>query len=254
MNFYCMTLFPEMVRNTMQESIIGRAMEAGILSLDCINIRDFTTEKHGHVDDYPYGGGAGMVMKAQPVIDAYKHVENMIKEKSSDFKKTRVIFVTPGGKTFDQKMSEELALEDNLVFLCGHYEGIDERALEMIVTDNVSIGDYVLTGGELPAMVMMDSISRNIKGVLSNEDSAEDESFKNGLLEYPQYTRPEEYMGRVVPQILLSGHHAKIAEYRRKESLLRTMERRPDLIDKAMDDGSLDKSDIEFIRNNQKHD
>ena len=234
MNFHILTLFPEMVRNTMQESIIGRAMEAGILSLDCINIRDFTTEKHGHVDDYPYGGGAGMVMKAQPVIDAYKHVENMIKEKSSDFKKTRVIFVTPGGKTFDQKMSEELALEDNLVFLCGHYEGIDERALEMIVTDNVSIGDYVLTGGELPAMVMMDSISRNIKGVLSNEDSAEDESFKNGLLEYPQYTRPEVWESEAVPPVLLSGHHKNIEAWRLEKSIELTRERRPDLLEKYM--------------------
>ena len=241
MNFYVLTLFPDMIENAMKESIFGRAMEKKILSLKTVNIRDFTNDKHKHVDDYPYGGGAGMVMQAEPVYNAYQSVLDEITDKE---KKPRVIYLTPQGKVFDQKMSEELAQEENLIFLRGHYEGIDERVLEMIVTDNVSIGDYVLTGGELPAMVMMDSISRNIPGVLNNEVSAEFESFHDNLLEYPQYTRPEEFMGKKVPDVLLSGHHANIEKWRREQSLIRTYERRPDLLENA----ELSKKDIAFLK------
>ena len=223
MKYYVMTLFPEMVRQGLNTSIIGRAINKGLLSLECMDIRAYTTEKHGHVDDYPYGGGAGMVMQAQPVYDCY---------------------LTPQGKTFEQKMAVELAAEETLVFLCGHYEGIDERVLEMIVTDNVSIGDYVLTGGELAAMVMIDSISRNISGVLNNDISAETESFSDGLLEYPQYTRPEIFMEKRVPEVLLSGHHANIRQWRREQSIKRTCERRPDLLEKA----ALDKKEMELCK------
>lgn len=242
MNYYVMTLFPEMIEQGLHTSVIGRAIGKGILSLHCENIRDYTKEKHGHVDDYPYGGGAGMVMQAQPVYDCYQNICEKIGENSAG--KPRVIYLTPQGKTFDQTMSRELAQEENLVFLCGHYEGIDERVLEMIVTDYVSIGDYVLTGGELPAMVMIDSISRNIPGVLNNDISAETESFSDGLLEYPQYTRPEEFMGQRVPDVLLSGHHANIERWRRNQSILRTYERRPDLFEEAV----YDKKDMKFIR------
>lgn len=223
-NYYVMTLFPDMIMNGLNTSITGRAKEKGIINFEAVNIRDFTKEKHGHVDDYPYGGGAGMVMQAQPVYDAYKYIEN----KSGV--NTRVIYMTPQGKVFNQQMARELSCEDNIIFLCGHYEGIDERVLEMIVTDNVSIGDYVLTGGELPAMVMIDTISRLVPGVLNNDLSALDESFSENLLEYPQYTRPEEFMGKKVPEVLLSGHHANIATWRKEQSLIRTKCRRPDLL------------------------
>ena len=209
MNFHVMTLFPDMIEKGLNTSIIGRAIENGHISLNLYDIRKYTLDKHGHVDDYPYGGGAGMVMQAQPIYDCYQDII-----KTNNLKKPRVIFLTPAGKTFNQKMSRELAQEENLIFLCGHYEGIDERVIEMIVTDNVSIGDYVLTGGELPAMVMIDSISRNIKGVLNNDMSAETESFSNNLLEYPQYTRPPEFMGKKVPEVLLSGHHKNIEKWR----------------------------------------
>lgn len=238
MNYYVMTLFPEMVEQGLNTSIIGRAISNGLLSLKAVNIRDYTNDKHNHVDDYPYGGGAGMVMQAQPVYDCYKFIEKEIN------KKPRVIYLTPTGKTFNQEMSKELAKEENLVFLCGHYEGIDERVLEEIVTDNVSIGDYVLTGGELPAMVMIDSISRNINGVLNNETSAETESFSENLLEYPQYTRPEMFMDKKVPEVLLSGHHANIEKWRREKSLLKTYEVRPDLLKKA----ELSKKDYKFLK------
>lgn len=234
-NYYVMTLFPEMVMNGLNTSITGRAKEKKIINFEAVNIRDFTKDKHGHVDDYPYGGGAGMVMQAQPVYDAYKHIEEKIGES------TRVIYMTPQGKVFNQQMARELSEEENIVFLCGHYEGIDERVLEMIVTDNVSIGDYVLTGGELPAMVMIDAISRLVPGVLNNGDSAIDESFSENLLEYPQYTRPEEFMGKKVPEVLLSGHHANIASWRKEQSVLRTKLRRPDLIKGAENDGETNK-------------
>ena len=237
MNYHVLTLFPEMIMDGLNTSIIGRAMNKSLISLEAINIRDFATNKHMKVDDYPYGGGAGMVMQAEPVYLAYKSIEERIN------KKPRVIYLTPQGKVFNQSMAEDFAKEEDLVFLCGHYEGIDERVLDMIVTDNVSLGDYVLTGGELPAMVMIDSISRLVKGVLNNEDSAEYESFNNNLLEHPQYTRPEVFEGRHVPPVLLTGHHKNIEKWRREESLKRTYERRPELLKDAI----LDKKDIAYL-------
>jgi len=208
-------------------SIIGRAQSKGLLSVEAINIRDFAENKHNRVDDYTYGGGAGMLMQAGPVYGAYQSVV----EKAQS--KPRVIYLSPQGQTFSQGMAEEFAKEEELIFLCGHYEGIDERVLEEIVTDYVSIGDYVLTGGELPAMVMIDAISRLIPGVLHNDVSAEFESFQDNLLEYPQYTRPEEWHGKKVPEILLSGHHANVEKWRREQSIIRTAQRRPDLLEKA---------------------
>ena len=208
-------------------SIIGRAIEAGLLEINAVNIRDYSTNKHMKVDDYPYGGGAGLVMQPEPVYRAYKDLEKDMK------KKPRVVYLTPQGTTFHQEMAKELAKEEELVFLCGHYEGIDERVLEEIVTDYVSIGDYVLTGGELPAMVMIDSISRLVPGVLHNDDSAGDESFENGLLEYPQYTRPPVFLDKEVPEVLLSGHHENIRKWRHEQSVKRTKERRPDLFERA---------------------
>ena len=204
-------------------SIIGRAIDAGLLEINAVNIRDYSTNKHMKVDDYPYGGGAGLVMQPEPVYRAYKDLEKDMK------KKPRVVYLTPQGTTFHQEMAKELAKEEELVFLCGHYEGIDERVLEEIVTDYVSIGDYVLTGGELPAMVMIDSISRLVPGVLHNDDSAGDESFENGLLEYPQYTRPPVFLDKEVPEVLLSGHHENIRKWRHEQSVKHTKERRPDL-------------------------
>ena len=253
MHFYIMTLFPEMVMQGLNTSIIGRAMEKGLLSIDAVNIRDYAFNKHNSVDDYPYGGGAGMLMQAEPVYQAYKAVEGMIagaapnepwlKEAKEDAfcqaeslkeaGKPRVIYLSPQGRTFNQKMAEELAQEQELVFLCGHYEGIDERVVEEIVTDYVSIGDYILTGGELPAMIMVDAISRLVTGVLHNDVSAEFESFQDNLLEYPQYSRPEIWHDKRVPEILLSGHHANIEKWRREQSILRTAKLRPDLLKKA---------------------
>jgi tRNA (guanine37-N1)-methyltransferase len=227
MNFHILTLFPEMVMDGLSTSIIGRAMSKELLSIEAINIRDFAENKHNRVDDYTYGGGAGMLMQAGPVYGAYKSVEERAKSKP------RVIYLSPQGSTFSQSMAEEFAKEEELVFLCGHYEGIDERVLEEIVTDYVSIGDYVLTGGELPAMVMIDAIARLIPGVLHNDASAEFESFQDNLLEYPQYTRPEEWHGKKVPEILLSGHHANVEKWRREQSIIRTAQRRPDLLAKA---------------------
>lgn len=227
MNYHVLTLFPEMIEQGLHTSIIGRAMQKGILTLEAINIRDFAFNKHQKVDDYPYGGGAGMVMQAEPVYLAYEAVCEKIG------KKPRVIYLTPQGQVFHQAMARELALEEDLVFLCGHYEGIDERVLEEIVTDYVSIGDYVLTGGELPAMVMIDSISRMVPGVLSNQESGETESFAGNLLEYPQYSRPETWHERKVPEVLLSGHHANVEKWRREQSILRTDKWRPDLLRKA---------------------
>ena len=217
-----------MIQQGLGTSITGRALEKGTISLEAVNIRDYAENKHHKVDDYPYGGGAGMVMQAAPVYGAYEAVkENMASP-------PRVVYLTPQGQVFHQKMAEELAREENLVFLCGHYEGIDERVLEEIVTDYVSIGDYVLTGGELPAMVMIDAISRMVPGVLSNEESARTESFSDNLLEHPQYSRPEVWRGKNVPQVLLSGHQAKIERWRREQSLLRTAVRRPDLLETAV--------------------
>lgn len=227
MNYHVLTLFPEMIENGMNTSITGRAITKGLLSLEAINIRDFAFNKHQKVDDYPYGGGAGMLMQAEPVYLSYESIAERIGGKP------RVIFLTPQGKTFNQDMAKEFALEEDLVFLCGHYEGIDERVLEEIVTDYVSIGDYVLTGGELPAMVMMDSISRMVPGVLNNQESGETESFSGNLLEYPQYSRPEEWHGKKVPEVLLSGHHANVDKWRREQSIIRTAKWRPDLLPKA---------------------
>lgn len=237
MNFHVLTLFPEMVENGLNTSILGRATNKGLLSFDVINIRDYTLERHGKVDDYPYGGGAGMVMQAEPIYRAYEALVEKIGHKP------RVVYMTPQGQVFNQKIAEDLAKEDDLVFLCGHYEGIDERVLEMIATDYLSAGDYVLTGGELPAMMMIDCISRLVPGVLNNNVSAEFESFHDNLLEYPQYTRPEVFMGKKVPDILLSGHHANVEKWRREQSIIRTLERRPELLEEA----NLSKKEKKFL-------
>lgn len=228
MHFHILTLFPEMVLSGLNTSILGRACEKGLISLHAVNIRDYTADKHKKVDDYPYGGGAGMLMQAQPIYDAYRAAV----PQREDGRPVRVVYVTPQGRVFNQDMARELAQEEDLVFLCGHYEGIDERVLEEIVTDYVSIGDYVLTGGELPAMVMIDAISRMVPGVLKNEESGEFESFHENLLEYPQYTRPEVWMGRSVPAVLLSGDHAKVDKWRLEQSIERTKKQRPDLYEK----------------------
>lgn len=227
MNFYILTLFPEMVSQALHTSIIGKAVERGVLHIEAINIRDYTRDKHMKTDDYPYGGGAGMVMQAQPVYDAYCAVKERIGYTP------RTVYLTPQGPTFTQNMAKEMAIEKNMVFLCGHYEGVDERVLEEIVTDYVSIGDYVLTGGELPAMVMVDAISRMVPGVLTNETSGISESFEGGLLEYPQYTRPFQWNQKEAPSVLLSGDHQKIEEWRREQSILRTQKYRPDLLKEA---------------------
>ncbi|MGN0480306.1 MAG: tRNA (guanosine(37)-N1)-methyltransferase TrmD [Lachnospiraceae bacterium] len=226
MNFHILSLFPEMIVNGLNTSITGRAIEKGIISINAVDIRDYSQNKHMKVDDYPYGGGAGMVMQALPVCLACEDVEAKIGHKP------RVVYVTPQGHTFNQSMAQEFAREEDLVILCGHYEGIDERALELVVTDYVSIGDYVLTGGELAAMVMVDAISRLVPGVLSNEVSAEFETFHDNLLEYPQYTRPEEFRGMKVPEVLLSGHHGNIEKWRLEKSIERTKKFRPDLYEK----------------------
>ena len=227
MQFYIMTLFPEMVMGGLKTSIIGRAIKNELLSIEAINIRDYAFNKHNSVDDYPYGGGAGMLMQAEPVYQCYKALEDRIG------KRPRVVYLSPQGQTFNQKMAEEFAEEEELVFLCGHYEGIDERVQEEIVTDYVSIGDYVLTGGELPSMIMVDAISRLVPGVLHNDVSAEFESFQDNLLEYPQYSRPETWHDKKVPEVLMSGHHANIEKWRREQSVIRTAKNRPDLLEKA---------------------
>jgi len=228
MNFHVLTLFPDMIMQGLGTSIIGRALAKETISLEAVNIRDYANNKHSKVDDYPYGGGAGMVMQAEPVYGAYEAVKEKIGYRP------RLVYLTPQGQVFNQDLAKELAGERDLVFLCGHYEGIDERVLEEIVTDYISIGDYVLTGGELPAMVMIDAISRMVPGVLSNEESAQFESFQDHLLEYPQYSRPEVWRGKNVPQVLLSGHHANIEKWRREQSVIRTAERRPDLLEHAV--------------------
>lgn len=224
--FFVLTLFPEMIQQTLSHSIMGRAQKEGHISVEAINIRDYTLNKQKHVDDYPYGGGAGMVMKAQPIYDAYQSIA----EKAQG---ARVVYMTPQGRPFTQRIAEELSQEENLVFLCGHYEGIDERIIEEIVTDEISLGDFVLTGGELAAITIIDAVSRLVPGVLGKEDSFADESFSDGLLEYPQYTRPPVFHGKEVPEILLSGHHANIAKWRREQSLIRTVKKRPDLLETA---------------------
>ena len=224
--FFVLTLFPEMIQQTLSHSIMGRAQKEGHISVEAINIRDYTLNKQKHVDDYPYGGGAGMVMQAQPIYDAYQSIAEKAKG-------ARVFYMTPQGRPFTQRIAEELSKEENLVFLCGHYEGIDERIIEEIVTDEISLGDFVLTGGELAAITIIDAVSRLVPGVLGKEDSFADESFSDGLLEYPQYTRPPVFHGKEVPEILLSGHHANIAKWRREQSLIRTVKKRPDLLETA---------------------
>ena len=228
MNFHVLTLFPDMIMQGLNTSITGRAIEKGLLSIEAVNIRDYSTDKHLKVDDYPYGGGAGLVMRADPICRAYDAVTKKLS------RKPRVVYMTPVGYTFDQKMAQEFSMEDELVILCGHYEGVDERALQTIVTDYVSIGDYVLTGGELAAMVVIDAVSRLVPGVLHNDESAVTESFENGLLEYPQYTRPEVYNGMAVPEVLLSGHHGNVDKWRLEQSLIRTKKYRPDLYEEYM--------------------
>ena len=249
MKFHVMTLFPEMVEQGLHTSILGRAMDAGIISVNTVNIRDYSEDKHRHVDDYPYGGGAGMVMAAEPIAKCYEAIAGAINQDGTEAvtKRTRVVYLTPWGRVFDQQLAKELAGEEELVFLCGHYEGVDERVLTEIVTDYVSIGDYVLSGGELPAMVMIDAIARMVPGVLTNEESGETESFMNGLLEYPQYTRPEVWRDRPVPEVLLSGHHAKIAEWRMQRSIDRTLAFRPEL----MENVELDKKSAKYLRSLQ---
>ena len=228
MSFHVLTLFPDMIMQGLNTSITGRAIEKGLLSIEAVNIRDYSTDKHLKVDDYPYGGGAGLVMRADPICRAYDAVTKKLS------RKPRVVYMTPVGYTFDQKMAKEFSMEDELVILCGHYEGVDERALQTIVTDYVSIGDYVLTGGELAAMVVIDAVSRLVPGVLHNDESAVTESFENGLLEYPQYTRPEVYNGMAVPEVLLSGHHGNVDKWRLEQSLIRTKKYRPDLYEEYM--------------------
>lgn len=226
MKFDILTIFPGIFDSVLGSSIIGRAQESGLISIDAHNIRDFAKDKHKKTDDYPYGGGNGLVMLAQPIYDAYKSIVEKL-----DYK-PYFIYMSPQGKRLDQQMVEELSIHKHIVLLCGHYEGVDERILEELVDEEVSIGDYVLTGGELPAMVLIDAICRTVPGVLSNEDSYSEESHKGGVLEYPQYTRPYEFMDKKVPDVLLSGHHANINKWRRLQALKRTRSRRPDLYDK----------------------
>ncbi len=272
-----MTLFPQMILDALSQSITGRAVGKGIIEIDAVDIRNYTTEKHGKTDDYPYGGGAGMVMQVQPVYDCYRAVSEKIMakrtaaaqagadaangtdaanwadaassesmengENSRTVQKPRVLYMSPQGRRFDQEFAKELAGEEDLIFLCGHYEGIDERALELLEVEEVSIGDFILTGGELPAIMMIDCISRLIPGVLGSSESSEIESFHDNLLEYPQYSRPEEFMGLKVPEILLSGHHANVEKWRRQQSIIRTLNKRPDLLENAV----LDKKEQKFL-------
>ena len=233
-----MTLFPEMCERVLDESIIGRSREGGLVEINCVNIRDFSTDKHRRVDDTTYGGGTGMIMQCQPIFDCFCELEKKIG------KRPYLIYMSPQGKQLDQQKVKELAKKDNIAILCGHYEGVDERVIEELVDEEISIGDYVLTGGELPALVLADSITRMLPGVLASDEAFEEESHYNGLLEYPQYTRPYEWHGKTVPDVLLTGHHANITKWRRERSLERTKERRPDLLGKA----ELDRKDLKFIQ------
>ena len=237
MNFYIMTLFPEMVENGLNNSILKRAVEKGCIHFEAVNIRDYTLDKHKKVDDYPFGGGAGMLMQAQPVWDCYQAILGRIPNttEGDGEGKPRVLYMSPQGRTFNQEMARELSREKDIIFLCGHYEGIDQRVLDRMEVEEVSIGDYVLTGGELPAMVMIDTISRLVPGVLHNDCSSVEESFSGNLLEYPQYTRPEEWDGMKVPEVLLSGHHKNIEKWRTERALENTRRKRPDLLDKGND-------------------
>ncbi|MDD6703495.1 MAG: tRNA (guanosine(37)-N1)-methyltransferase TrmD [Clostridiaceae bacterium] len=233
-----MTLFPEMCERVLAESIIGRSREGGLVEINCVNIRDYSTDKHRRVDDTTYGGGKGMIMQCQPIFDCFCDLEKQIG------KRPYLIYMSPQGKKLDQQKVKELAKMDNIAILCGHYEGVDERVIEELVDEEISIGDYVLTGGELPALVLADSITRMLPGVLASDEAFEEESHYNGLLEYPQYTRPYEWHGKTVPDVLLTGHHANITKWRRERSLERTKERRPDLLGKA----ELDRKALKFIQ------
>lgn len=264
-----LTLFPEMFDGVFHSSILGKAQEKGIVSLNAVNFRDYSGNKHGTVDDTPYGGGGGMVLKPEPIFRAVEDLLSKSNERTGEQLQTtaddsipavvatesqrppRIILMCPQGEPFSQRKAEELAGEDHLIFVCGHYEGYDERIREHLVTDELSIGDYVLTGGELPAMVMIDSITRLLPGVLGNEMSAVTDSFSTGLLEYPHYTRPAEFRGWKVPDILLSGHHANVADWRRKEALRRTWQRRPDLLE-TLDLSPQDIKWLEEFRNETK--
>ncbi len=225
MNIEILTLFPQMFESPFSASIIKRAVERDLLQINTVNIRDYSRNKHHTVDDTPFGGGAGMVMGPEPLFECL----DSLREKHGD-KLGRVIMMCPQGEPFTQEYAKELAGEENLVIVCGHYEGIDERVRETLITDEITIGDYVLTGGELPAMVVVDAVARMIPGVLGEAASAEEDSFYNGLLEHPHYTKPRDYRGMEVPEVLLSGHHEKIRTWRRRQSLLRTLERRPELL------------------------
>ena len=236
------TLFPDMCEAVLGESIIGRARKAGKIELHCHQIRDYTLDKHNRVDDSPYGGGMGMVMQAEPIYRCFNIVTEGFTERP------HVIYMSPKGSVFTQQKAVELSKRENIFVICGHYEGVDQRLLDKIVDEEISIGDYVLTGGELPAMVMMDSISRMVPGVLSNQESGETESFAGNLLEYPQYSRPEEWHGKKVPEVLMSGHHANIEKWRREQSIIRTARRRPDLLKKA----DLTNKEWNFVRQLKK--
>ena len=240
MRFDVLTLFPDMFEAVLGDSIIGRAREKGLVELNFINIRDFSKNKHKKVDAYPYSGGGGMVMAAQPIYDAYCHITEGLSYKPL------TIYLSPQGQVFSQGVVTKLSKEEHIILLCGHYEGVDQRVLDEIVDMEISIGDFVLTGGEIAAMAVVDAVSRMVPGVLSNEGSYENESHYNGLLEFPQYTRPEEFLGRRVPEILISGHHAKIEEWKRQQSLLVTRAKRPDLLEKA----ELSPEDIKFLNEN----
>lgn len=228
MRFHIMTLFPDIFNSYMNESIMKRAVEKEIIEVYVYNIRDYSENKHKKVDDYPFGGGAGMVMTPQPIYDTYKHIVDKF-----NIKDPKVVYLTPKGRVFKQEIAEGFSLAEDVILLCGHYEGIDQRIIDLIVTDEISIGDYVLTGGELPALIMVDAISRLIPGVLSQNESFEEETFKDNLLEYPHYTRPREFEGLKVPDVLLSGNHKNIEEWRKNESIKLTKERRQDLYKKA---------------------
>ena len=243
MKITILTIFPEMFESVLNSSILGRARAQGILDIRCVDIRPFSDRKHKNTDDYPFGGGAGMVMLAQPILDAMHSVTG------DDFQGRR-IYLGPRGRTLSTAVARELAQEKELVLLCGHYEGVDQRALDTCIDEEISIGDYILTGGELAAMVLTDCVARFIPGVLGSAESPEEESFSDGLLEYPQYSRPEVWRGKAVPPILMSGHHANVEKWRREQSLLRTRQRRPDLLE----DANLSKTDLKFLRMLEEHD
>ncbi len=240
--FDVLTLFPDMFSAVLCESITGRAIQKGLIDVNFTDIRDFSKNKHRKVDDYPYSGGGGMLMTPQPIYDAYQSIAKNCK------KKPHTVFLSPQGSIFNQKKAIELSKKEHLVFLCGHYEGVDQRVLDMIVDEEISIGDFVLTGGEIPAMAVIDAVSRMVPGVLSEESSYQNESHYSGLLEYPQYTHPQEFMGVKIPEILVSGHHKNIEIWKRQQSLIATKKKRPDLLEKA----ELTKDDISFLEQIEK--